>query len=103
MTSKAAEKRYEAMRTLNLSIVTSGPRHRMVGSGVVTEIVNTWICKDRAEVAAKIRALAPLGRTDRWRNAVELWAVAVETEQSELDFSEWAFFQYGIWCGYAAE
>ncbi len=33
----------------------------------------------RADLAASIRRLAPLGRTDRWAAAVEGWAVLIET------------------------
>lgn len=55
-----------------------------------------------AEVAAMIRDLAPLGRTDRWRGTVEGWAVAVETAP-DADQYRWAFDQHGIWAAYAAD
>lgn len=39
------------------------------------EVVWTKFHSDAAEVAASIRTLAPLGRTARWTEAVEDWAV----------------------------
>jgi hypothetical protein len=57
---------------------------------------------DRAAVAAAIRELAPLGRTERWADAVSAWAREVEGSSTEEMF-KWAFDQFGIWACYAAE
>jgi hypothetical protein len=91
--SKASEKRYAAINALSESVrsleVTDEGREVVWHKGE----------NDRAEVAAMIRDLAPLGRTDRWKTRIAQWAEAVETEAA----FQWAFDQYGIWACYAAE
>ena len=89
--SKAADKRYAGIkgvgeRTIKTVADADGVR-------------NEWLTTDRAEIATMIRELASLGRTARWADAVEGWAVAVETESS----LEWAFLQFSVWASYAAE
>lgn len=47
-----------------------------------------------------IRAMADLGRTQRWQNAIKGW------EQMIIDFPddlEWAILQGGIYAGHAAD
>lgn len=56
---------------------------------------------NREALAADLRDLAPLGRTDRWQAAVESWAAAVE--ESTPETFRWAFDQHGVWACYAAE
>jgi hypothetical protein len=98
MASKATEKRFEAMKALSDSIVTveiheSGP-------------TNVWHTEDATKIAAGIRALAPLGRTDRWKDAVEGWALLVEEKAQDgsgVQGIRWAYFQGGIFAGHAAE
>ena len=51
----------------------------------------------QAEITTAIRALAPLGKTDRWTANVEGWAAAVETEPIR-----WAFHQFSVYTAYAA-
>jgi hypothetical protein len=57
--------------------------------------------EDQDALAADIRALAPLGRTARWTEAIEAWAVQVETADAAR--FQWAFDQFGVWAAYAAE
>lgn len=52
----------------------------------------------RETVAVEIEALLHLGRTDRWQDAITAWAKEVR----DNDSLSWAWFQYGIWAGYAA-
>lgn len=85
MASKSADKRYAAMKAVSLSVVTEH---------------GAWILSDRTEIAKRIRELSSLGRTERWTNAVEVWAQEVEDTDNPLD---WAFFQYGVYTGHAAE
>lgn len=90
--SNATDRRYaglKAVSTLTIETVKCAD-----GEGFENKFLLT-----REEIAAAIRELAKLGRTDRWLNAVEGWAVMVETEDS----LEWAFLQGSIWTGYAAD
>jgi hypothetical protein len=93
MSTTAVEKRYDAIKAVSERVVTVKP------SGLGTD----WHTRDRATVAGFIRELSKLGRTERWKANVESWACMVETEESDKDFSEWAFFQGGIWTSYAAD
>lgn len=67
----------------------------------VNQTVWTTTHAEREGLAAVIRTLAPLGRTERWTSAVEDWAVKVETSTDET--FQWAFDQFGVWAAYAAE
>lgn len=97
----AAEKRYAALNALCTSVRNFDQDLR----------VTVWAktSADRAEVAASIRELAPLGRTERWTVNVEAWAHHVETEgldapaETVESLFQWAFEQYGVWTSYAAE
>lgn len=93
--SKAQDKRFEGIQRVNNAVV--------VLEAVATEngsyTQNVWKTQDRTEIAAMIRELAPLGRTERWATAVETWAVLVEDTENPV---EWAFFQGGIWASHAA-
>lgn len=82
----ATVKRFEGIKAVSTETVTT------------TTEGNTFH-GTRTEIAARIRNLAKLGRTDRWQAAIEGWAVAVETEDS----LEWAFLQYSIWASHAAD
>lgn len=65
-----------------------------------------------AEIAGNIRKLAALGRTARWADAVEGWAVMVERgphaaavvtpEADPRWYLRWAFLQGAIYAGHAA-
>jgi hypothetical protein len=85
--NKAAEKRYAGIKAVS-DVVADGR-----GNLVMTE---------PSEIAALIRDLAPLGRTDRWKDAIEAWASLVEDQEDEKGL-RWAFFQGGIWAGHEAE
>lgn len=85
--SKAADKRYAGIK---------GVGERALYTDA--DAGNLFLA-NRATIAGWIRELAPLGRTERWNNAVEGWAHAVETEES----LEWAFLQYSVWATHAAE
>lgn len=86
--SKAQDTRFAALETVSQSVVS-------VERGTA---VATWHITDRDEIAAKIRELSALGRTQRWADAIETWAVLVETEES----LEWSFLQGSIWASHAA-
>lgn len=53
------------------------------------------------EIAADIRRLHTLGRTQRWLDAIENWAEVVESAPDDTKF-EWAVLQYAIFASYAA-
>lgn len=93
MSTKAVERRIEALNTLNRRVVTTEYDPK------IDKLVTTWHMSDREAIAYQIRELQTLGRTDRWRNALANWANMVETE----DAFEWAFFQGGIWAAHAVE
>jgi hypothetical protein len=61
------------------------------------EYIYTNTSESRAKIAGFIRRLSTMGRTDRWRNAIESWARVVEDES---DF-QWGFMQYSIYAGHA--
>lgn len=90
----AVERRYLAIRTLCDAVRTYDPE----------AVATTWTesFETRADVATAIRALAPLGRTERWTVNVECWARNVEEAEDEEHF-RFAFDQYGVWTSYAAE
>jgi hypothetical protein len=50
-------------------------------------------------VAREIEAIASLGRTDRWREAVAYWAAMVRDESNPR---AWALLQGSISCAHAA-
>lgn len=52
----------------------------------------------RTDLAAAIRALAPLGRTERWQYAIESWALIVLDITANL---VWAYQQYSVFAAYA--
>lgn len=64
---------------------------------------------DAPEIAANIRKLAALGRTERWRAAIDRWAAMVEETPQEAPWPEdgrrqylrWAFLQGAIYAGHA--
>jgi len=91
----ATEKRYAA-----ISALCETTRTATIGEAGPTV---TWHRDhaDRATLAADIRALTTLGRTERWTAAVEGWALEVEGSTEET--YRWAFDQFGIWASYAAE
>jgi hypothetical protein len=93
MSTTAVDKRYSAINAVSTRVVTVKP------GGLGTD----WHSRNRQEVAGFIRELSKLGRTERWKAQIEGWARMVETEESDKDFSEWAFFQGGIWASYAAD
>jgi len=95
MASKAAEKRYAAMQEMSAKVVTFDRETH----------TNVWHFTTRPVVAEMIRELLPLGRTERWTNAIENWAAMVldtENNSGPKGF-EWAFFQGGIYVGHAAD
>jgi hypothetical protein len=51
------------------------------------------------EITVAIRKLAPLGRTDRWKQAVEAWALLVAENPENR---RWACVQGAIYCAHAA-
>ena len=61
-------------------------------SNEVFSIDGTMILTDRGIIAEKINNLKPLGRTERWRNAVDAWSAMVLEEDNDLG---WAYAQYG--------
>lgn len=87
----AQDKRFAAMRALGDAIVGTERN----ADGVLVQV---WHVTDREQIAAAIRELAPLGRTDRWHAAVESWALLVLDTDNDMP---WAFFQGSIWTGYA--
>lgn len=58
-------------------------------------------CNDTAAIAANIRKLAQLGRTDRWLGRIEQWARMVESSADARDL-RWAFLQGLVYVNYAA-
>jgi hypothetical protein len=86
----AKDRRYAAMRIVHAyaDAVWTEP-------GTCGIYVNTP--ESRAKIAAFIRTLAPMGRTEIWQNNVEAWAQVVEDEK---DF-QWGFIQYSIYTGHA--
>lgn len=52
---------------------------------------------DVITMAAEIRALDSLGKTDRWKKAVDTWAAAVEYNRNQ-----WSLMQFGIFATHAA-
>ncbi len=98
--------------------MTPAQRRRAVAMGMVVELycptAEGYALRDPfpyAEAAENIRKLAPLGRTDRWRQGIETWAGMVERaswEGAGLDdfdrskHDSWAFFQGHIIAGWAA-
>jgi len=107
----AAERRYAALNTLAEATRYATTRQTLAGMSdpenpyrvVKTETVVIWnVTHDgRDALAADIRALDSLGRTDRWKNSIERLAVEVETSTPET--FKWAFDQHMVWACYAAE
>ena len=93
MSSKAVLKRYAAMQEMTATVYR---KYETPGSQNV--LLDTP--ENRKEIAELIRPLAELGRTDRWKGNVEAWASAVEDNKNTLG---WAFLQYSVYTGYAAE
>jgi len=85
--NKATEKRIAGIRAVNDATVT-------------TDANGNTFHGTRTEIAARIREIASLGRTDRWRNAVEAWALMIEDDSQPL---EWAFLQYGVYAAHAVD
>lgn len=83
----AVTRRIEGIRNVNSTTVTTD------------DDGNTYH-GTRTEIAARIREIAKLGRTDRWRNAVEAWALMIEDDSQPL---EWAFLQYGVYAAHAVD
>lgn len=54
----------------------------------------------RDEVAAEIRALSSLGRTERWQSRVENWASMVE--KSDAESAHYYFIQWSVWATHEA-
>jgi len=54
-----------------------------------------------ADMADNIAKLAALGRTPRWAKAITDWAQAVRI--ATPDTLNWAFFQYAVHAGHAAD
>lgn len=93
MPSKATELRYRAMREMSDKVMR---KYEAPGSSNLLEDTE----KNRKEIAEMIRPLANLGRTERWQKAITAWASAVENPEYKL---QWAFLQYSVYAGYAAE
>ncbi len=87
--SKASDKRFDAIQAVNDAVVT-------VGENKTGQV---WRTTNRTEIAAMIRELSSLGRTERWTAAIEQWARMVEDYSDDF---QWAFFQGSIWAGHAA-
>lgn len=86
MASKAAEKRGEAIKALG---------DKWIGRIEVVRVRPA----DLKELTDEIRALAPLGRTEKFKAAVENWAQMVEDETNP---PSWALLQGQIWTAMAA-
>ena len=102
--SRAVEARYAAVKHL------TGTFYQVLLAGV--DIEKGWRNEDctnlpkmfaeRATLAKLIRSQAALGRTERWKTAIHNWAYMVETADTPATYS-WAFQQYSIYAGHAAE
>ncbi len=57
------------------------------------------ILRKREDIATRIEALDSLGRTERWKGAVDAWAYVVRTEPA----LRWAFIQWHVYAAHAAE
>jgi hypothetical protein len=65
----------------------------------VSRVLYTWLRREEENAeaaAADIETLLPLGRTDRWKNAVRTWAAITRTDPR-------MFLQHSIFTNYAAE
>lgn len=87
MASNAVERRYAAIRTIVDKAQTDGILHTSTTQASLTEA---------------IKALAPLGRTDRWQATLRQWQGFVN-ESADRDHLRWALYQGAIYAGYAAE
>jgi hypothetical protein len=96
MSTKAAEKRFAAINALVTDV-----RYVKHVEGAMPTVVWTQQHAARAVVAAAIREMLPLGRTERWQDAVAAWAREVEASTEET--FRWAFDQFAVWACYAAE
>ena len=56
------------------------------------------IMTDRQAIADMLATLKPLGRTQRWQDAIDSWIIMVLDTDYDL---HWAYGQYGIYAGYA--
>lgn len=81
MASAAAEKRGEAIKSIG---------DKWVGKIEVIRVRPA----DLKELTDEIRALAPLGRTAKFKQAVEFWACLIEDETNP---PSWALLQGQIW------
>lgn len=81
----ATERRYEAVGAITHEFINS--RTGRFNTKVVT----------RATVIARIQKLSSLGRTDRWKLAVENWAMMVQCNPLR-----WAILQGAIFTNFAA-
>lgn len=83
MFTKAEQARFDAMKA--------------VGAKVFSESGHL-IMTDREAIAELLRPLKAMGRTERWRNAIDSWVIMVLDTDYDL---AWAYGQYGIYAGYA--
>jgi hypothetical protein len=97
MSTKAQDRRYEGINAL-----CTQTRERRLDGDEKPYVHWSQTLRDQKVLASRIRDLKPLGRTQRWTDAVEVWAVEVEQADNESTF-HWAFDQFAIYASYAAE
>jgi hypothetical protein len=91
MASNAVEKRYAAIGALVERYLPKATEYTLPEG---TKAV---------DIAADIRDLSGLGRTDRWKGTVEQWASMVEERPEDIKHIEWAIRQGCVYAGYAAD
>lgn len=98
MTTKAAEKRYTAIRHLTERFIDADNGYQVRPGTTIDEVVSA------------IEDLFPLGRTERWSANVERWQGMVKMGEEFIDDAEqfkrhmhWALIQGSVYVGYAAE
>ena len=71
-----------------------------VSKGYIDDFDGTWIKRPDAELVARVRALKNLGRTDRWKNAVEACAVMMEADMKKGGDGIFDFLQGAVYINF---
>lgn len=106
----ARDDRSTVMDTLSSDLADAPrtPAERRAAAAAVVMVkwrrpVGEYTTDEVAEIIKDIRAIARLGRTDRWRGAVETWATVVYLEHFDPSGGvDWALAQYGHYACMAA-